>query len=156
MGTLGPVGYYDRYVAAWNEHDPEAVMAEFADGGTFADPVTDERLSGAEIGAWVEEITGAFPDARFEEGRRVSNEEGVLFAEWTMHGTHEGPLRGLPPTRRTVELDAVDVVTLSEDGITAVRGYFDTSALNEQLGLTFPGIVGQLPRLAAGAVRNAL
>lgn len=148
--------YYDRYVEAWNEYNPEAVMAQFADGGTLNDPATDGTLTGEEIGEWVEETAKAFPDYHFEEGRRVSNEEGILFAEWTMHGTHDGPLDDLPPTHETIELNAVDVVTLSEEGITSITGYFDMSDVNEQLGLTFPAVIGQLPKLAAGAIRNAL
>lgn len=148
------VEHYDRYAEGWNDHDPEAVMAAFADGGTFEDAATDETLRGEEIGEWVEESVKAFPDLHFEPRRRVSNEEGILFAEWTMRGTHDGPLNGLPPTHRTIEVGAVEVVDLSEDGITSLTGYFDMSELNEQLGLTFPAIIGQLPTLAIGAVRN--
>lgn len=148
--------YYDRYVEAWNEHDPEAVMAQFADGGTFDEPVTDEPLTGEEIGEWIEAITDAMPDVHFELGRRISNGEGLLFAEFTMHGSHDGPLQGLPATHRTVDIDVVEVVTLSGDGITSITGYFDRVELNEQLGLTFPAVIGQLPKLAAGAVRNIL
>lgn len=72
-----------------------------------------------------------------------------------MHGTHDGPLNGLPPTHQTIELNAVDTVTLSEEGITAIRGYFDMSEVNEQLGLTFPTVIGQLPKLTVGAAKNA-
>lgn len=147
---------YDRYVDAWNAHDPEAVMAEFTDDGTFNDPASDGTLVGAEIGDWVEETAEAFPDVQFEVGRSMANEEGILFAEWTMHGTHDGPLQGLPPTHRTVEVDGVDVVTFSEGGIIAVTGFFDMSEINEQLGLTFPTIISQLPKLAVGAVKDAI
>lgn len=44
------IAYYDRYVEAWNEYDPKAVMAQFADGGTLDDPATDGILTGEEIG----------------------------------------------------------------------------------------------------------
>lgn len=156
MSNSNMVGYYDRYVEAWNEHDPESVMEQFADGGTLDDPATDGTLTGQEIGEWVEETAKAFPDYHFEEGRRASNEQGVLFAEWTMHGTHDGPLNGVPPTHRTIEINAVDAVILSEDGITAIRGYFDMSEVTEQLGLTFPTVLVQLPKLAVSAVKNAI
>lgn len=147
---------YERYVAAWNAHDPDAVLAAFADGGTFTDPASDGTLAGDEIRDWVEETVEAFPDVQFTVGRRAVNEEGVLIAEWTMRGTHDGPLRGIPPTHRAVEVDAVDVVTVSEGEITSVTGYFDMSELTEQLGLTFPTILGQLPKLAAGAVKATI
>lgn len=154
MSQSSIVDYYDRYAEGWNEHDPEAVMAAFADGGTFEDAASDETLRGEEIGEWVEESVNAFPDLHFELQRRISNEEGVLFAEWTMRGTHEGPLNGLPPTHRTIEVGAVEVVELSENGITSLTGYFDMSEINEQLGLTFPAIIGQLPKLAWEKIRG--
>lgn len=149
-------GHYDRYVEAWNDHDPKAVMEMFAEGGTAVDPATDGRLTGAEIGEWVEETTRAFPDVQFDINRSVSDGDEVLFAEWRMRGTHEGSLNGLPPTGRSLDLDGVDVVTISDEGITSVRGYFDMSEVNEQLGLTFPTVIGQLPKLVIGGVRNAL
>lgn len=147
---------YGRYVDAWNAHDPTGVMTEFADDGTFDDPASDGTLSGEEIGAWVEEIVEAFPDVQFSVDRSTVDEEGVLFAEWTMRGTHDGPLGGLPPTHRTVEVDAVDIVTCSEDGITSVTGYFDMAEFKEQLGLAFPTIIGQFPTLLVGALEHVI
>lgn len=28
----------DRYFAAWNDHDPDAVVRSLADGGSYEDP----------------------------------------------------------------------------------------------------------------------
>lgn len=46
------------------------------------------------------------------------------------------------------------VVTVSEDGITDWRDYWNEQAFRQQLGLTFPAVVGHLPRFAAWAVRR--
>ena len=154
MADSDAISHHDRYTEAWNDHDPDGVMAVFADGGTVSDPATDGTLAGEEIGEWVEETCEAFPDVRFGIDRRVSGEEGLLFVEWTMYATHDGPFGSLPPTGRSVELSGVDVVTTSEAGITAIDGYFDTSEFKEELGLTFPTVVSQLPKLAVGAARN--
>lgn len=151
--TLGE--HYDRYAAAWNDHDPEGAMDAFAPGGTMTDPATDGVLAGEEIGEWVEETVAGFPDVSFTEDRRVEG-DGVLFVEWTMRGTHDGQFGPLPPTRRSVEVSGVDVVTGGEEGITSITGYLDMSEFRAQLGLTFPEVVGQLPKLAAGAVKNGL
>ncbi|WP_255148718.1 ester cyclase [Halorarius halobius] len=149
--------YHDRYIEGWNDHDPEAVMAQFADGGTYVDPLFDDPIYGEEIGEFVELTAGRFPDFRFEQRRVLDVEsEGVRIEEWTMHGTHEGMREGLPPTGNTIALDGTSVVDLSADGIVAIRGYFDQQQLTEQLGLTFPAVVGQLPTLVAGAVRAKL
>jgi len=100
-------------------------------------------------------VTGV-PDAPFEERRVGEIDPGVVVSEWTMRGTHSGALDGLPPTGREFELDGVDVITVSDDGIVSLRGYFDQESFAEQLGLTFPAILGQLPKLAVGALRTTL
>lgn len=157
MSTSRIDRYYDQYVEGWNDHDPDAVMSAFADGGTVSDPATDGTLSGEEIREWVEETTAGFPDVHFEVNRRSSDEEeGLLLVEWTMSGTHDGSFGSLPPTGRTVELSGVDVIRFSEDGITSIEGYFDMSEFKQQLGLTFPAVIGQLPMLAVGAVKNTI
>lgn len=149
--------YWDRYSEGWEQRDPEAVMAAFAPGATVLDPTLDDPRTGEEIGAWVEETVTGFPDVRFEDHRVLTtDEEGVLVVEWTMHGTHTGTFEGLPPTGNEIALDGVDVVTISDDGIESMRLYFDPSSIAEQLGLTFPAIIGQLPKLAIGTARNAL
>jgi steroid delta-isomerase-like uncharacterized protein len=151
--------YFERYTEGWNDHDPDAVVEQFAPGGTYVDSALAEPLERDEIADFVTDTVTGFPDVRFEERRVVTAEEGaelVLVAEWTMRGTHTGPFEGVPPTGNEIELDGVDVVTVSDDGITSITGYFDQRAFVEQLGLTFPAVVGQLPALAVGAVEQRL
>lgn len=150
------VGYFDRYVEGWNDHDPETVMDAFAPGGTVTAPPFKEPRAGEEIGEWVEETVAGFPDVHFEDQELMATDtEGVFVLEWTLHGTHAGTFNGLPPTGNTVALDGVDIFTISEDGIESIAIYFDQSSMADQLGLTFPAIIGQLPKLAIGAIRNA-
>lgn len=158
MGTTtrDMISYWDRYSEGWENREPETVMAAFAPGGTVADPTLDEPRTGEEIGEWVEETVAGFPDVRFEDHRVLRTDEGVLVVEWTMRGTHTGVFQGLPPTGREIALDGADVITVSEDGFESMRLYFDQSSMVEQLGLTFPAVIGQLPKLAIGAARNAL
>lgn len=151
------IDYFDRYVAGWNDHDPETVMAAFAPGGTVTAPPFDEPRTGEAIGDWVEATAAGFPDVRFEDHELLStDEDGVYVLEWTLHGTHTGTFNGLPPTGKTVALDGVDVFRISEDGIESVTIYFDQSSMADQLGLTFPAVIRQLPTLALGALRNAV
>ena len=152
-------GYFESYVEGWNEHDPTKVMSQFDDGGTYFDPNVGEKLRGEEIGRYVEDTVEGFPDLHFEEHRMLVDEradELRLAVEWTMHGTHHGTLDGLPPTGNTVELDGVDIVTISSDGITSITGYFDQTTFAEQLGLTFPAIIAQLPKIAIGTLQRAV
>lgn len=147
--------FHDRYLEGWNDHDPAQVMAQFADGGTYVDPFFDAPISGAEIGEFVRLTAGRFPDFRFEQ-RRVLDvpRENVRVEEWTMHGTHTGMREGLPPTGNTIALDGTSVVEIDEDGIQHIRGYYDQQELTHQLGLTFPDVLGQLPTMLTGALKE--
>lgn len=157
MSNDSSVEYVERYVEGWNEHDPEMVMDAFASGGTVAAPPFDEPRTGKEIGEWVKQTVAGFPDIRFEDGELLSTDvDGVFVLEWTLHGTHTGTFNGIPPTDNTVTLDGVDVFTISGDGIESLQIYFDQSSMAEQLGLTFPAVVSQVPKLAIGAIRNAV
>ena len=148
--------YWDRYVEGWNDHDPRAVRDAFTSEGTIDAPTADEPMVGKEIEEWVEGLVDGFPDVTFEEHRVLStDEDGVFVVEWTLLGTHTESFQGLPPTDNAVAVDGVDVATISEAGIESLTVYFDQHALMEQLGLTFPTILTQIPKLAVGAARNA-
>lgn len=129
----------------------------FADGGTVSDPATGGTIAGEEIKEWVEETTEGSPDVRFGVERRVADhDEGLPFAEWTMHGTHDGPFGPLPPTGQSVEVNDGDVTTFSDDGITAIDGLLDMADSEEQLGLTCPAVIGRLPTLAIGTIKTTV
>lgn len=158
MSTDAKLQYFENYEEGWNEHDPEKVMKQFVEGGTYYDPNVGEQIQGQEIAEYVAGAVNGFPDLNFEMGRKVTSDEEnevVLMAEWVMHGTHTGTLDGLPPTGNTIAVEGIDVVTISDDGIISIKGYFDTQAMANQLGLTFPTIIGQLPKLAVGALKQA-
>lgn len=43
------MGLADRYVAAWNGHDPVEVAALFVEGGTYEDPTTEGPVAGQAV-----------------------------------------------------------------------------------------------------------
>lgn len=157
MPTDPKLAVHERYLEGWNEHDPQRVVDQFAPSGTYVDANLDGPVRGDELAAYVTEVTTAFPDLHLEQRRLIRAEtDGLLVEEWTMHGTHHGPLDGLPPTGETLALEGMSVVEIAEEGITSIRGYFDQQSFAEQLGLTFPAVVGQLPTLATGKARQVL
>ena len=56
----------DRYFAAWNDHDPKAVVASLVEGGTYEDPMTGGPVQGDVIAATVAGLLLAFPDVHFD------------------------------------------------------------------------------------------
>jgi steroid delta-isomerase-like uncharacterized protein len=130
-----PVEIAQRYFDAWNQHDASAIIATFAEGGTYADPATPGPLTGAAIGAYVQALWDAFPDLSFDIVSVAENASGLVSAEWLMKGTNTGPFNGLPPTGAAVALPGADFVRVAADKIQSVQGYFDSGALPRALGL---------------------
>ena len=61
------MAYHENYPEGWNSYDPETVVAQFAEGGTYVDPNVEEPLEGVEIGEYVVGIMNGFPDFRFKQ-----------------------------------------------------------------------------------------
>ena len=123
-----------QYLEAWNAHDADAIVETFAGDGTYRDP-TAGQISGEAISAYAKALWEAFPDLSFEIVSAVEAAPGRVVSEWIMRGTNTAAFRGLPPTGHSISLPGVDVIEIGVDGIKAVKGYFDTRAVPEQLGL---------------------
>lgn len=123
-----------RYFEAWNQHDPAAIVAAFAAGGTYSDPSAG-TLSGPAIGGYAGSLFAAFPDLSFDIVSASLTDSGEIMTEWVMCGQNSGSFLGAPPTGALVALPGVDVITIDQGGIRSVRGYFDQKTFVEQLGL---------------------
>jgi steroid delta-isomerase-like uncharacterized protein len=123
----------EAYFAAWNAHDTDAILATFAPGGSYADPNVPDGVSGPHLAGYAGAIFAAFSDLEFEIVKQFEGGEGVIIAEWLMTGTHDGELRGLPPSGRKIAVPGIDVIEAGADGIHAVRGYFSNGTMMEQL-----------------------
>lgn len=124
-----------RYFDAWNQHNPAAIVATFAEGGAYSDPATPGPLSGAAIGAYAAGLWAAFPDLSFDIVSIAQDDAGLVSAEWLMKGTNHGSLNGLPPTGVAVALPGADFIRIEDGRIRSVQGYFDSAALSRALGL---------------------
>ncbi|MGB6193524.1 MAG: ester cyclase [Terracidiphilus sp.] len=130
-----PTQVFQQYTDAWNRHDAAAIVATFAAGGTYTDPVTPGPLCGEAIGAYAQSLWDAFPDLSFETLSSIENGDGLLSAEWLMKGTNTGSLNGLPPTGKSISLSGADFVRVEGGRICSVQGYFDGGAVPRSLGL---------------------
>ena len=132
--------FIDRYNAAWNAHDVDAIVTMHTDDSVFENHVTGDAYVGREaIGNAIGGIFTVFPDLAFET-RRAYVREDLVVQEWTARGTHEGTMTRsgieVPPTGRKVEYNGMDVIPI-RDGLVARKDvYSDTVTLLRQLGLT--------------------
>jgi len=127
----------DRYFAAWNDHDPQAVVRSLADGGSYEDPTTGGPLTGDALAANVATLLTGFPDVHFDLVSVAPTSGTTAAAQWLMRGTNTGPMPAGPATGQTVALPGADFIDYdpAADRIAKVTGYFDTATMLTQLGL---------------------
>lgn len=140
--------YVVRAADAFDEQDATAFVAQFAENGTFRDPIQEAELTREELREYFLNVYEAFPDVSSNTHRVAVSTDGDFGIEWTMQGTQQGPFEGLPPTGNRFEVSGASVGSVSDDGITFWRDHWDIREFLNQLGLTFPAILLQLPQLA--------
>jgi steroid delta-isomerase-like uncharacterized protein len=91
----------------------------------------------------------AFPDFKFEPSAMHYADDAVL-VEGRFKGTHAGPWRGLPATRRTIDFPLIIVFVFDGERMVCERTYFDLGTLLRQLG------VARDPNSLAGRVTTML
>lgn len=127
----------DRYFAAWNNHDPDAVVRSLVEGGSYEDPTTGGPLTGNALAANVATLLTGFPDLHFDLVSVAATSDTGAAAQWLMRGTNTGPMPAGPATGQAVALPGADFIDYDSaaDRIAKVVGYFDTATLLTQLGL---------------------
>jgi steroid delta-isomerase-like uncharacterized protein len=134
----------DRREAIVREHMESENRHEFdVTLGTFHHPryeiiPTGEVYDGAEqVQEYFRMTRAAFPDQRNEPIALHHAQDGVI-AEFVLRGTHEGELRGVPPTGKEFSCQCVALFLFDEDRLVCERVYFDLLTILTQLGLTGP------------------
>jgi steroid delta-isomerase-like uncharacterized protein len=128
-----------EHMESENRHEFDVTM------GTFKHPryeiiPTGEIHDGAEaVDNYFKETRAAFPDQRNELIAMHHADDAVLVEFW-LRGTHEGELRGIPPTHKPFECRCLAIFEFEGEGLVCERVYFDTATILSQLGL-LPGQV---------------
>lgn len=118
MGFDGEM-FVKEFMAVWNAHDLDGVMALMTDDCVFEASFGDEpwgaRSTGAaQVRAGVDTIFRNIPDIRWDELRHFVS-PGHAVVEWTTTGT---PIGG-----RRFEVEGCDILTLRDGKICAKRSY---------------------------------
>jgi steroid delta-isomerase-like uncharacterized protein len=146
-------GFVDRYLAAWNSFDADALAQLITDDIVWADPALPVPARGVvEVQAFLRTSAAAFPDLRFDEPDppliAVAGDD-VVWA-WRMQGTHRGAIDppGFAPTGRRMQVEGVDRWTMRDGRIARYRAFYDMNEVARQLGLA--------PAPGSGAERTAV
>ena len=131
-------GAIERYNAAWNAHDLDAITSMHAPDMVFANHTAGESASGAEVRSHIGSIFETWPDIAFST-RRLYVRDGLVVQEWTATATHAKTMRRgeleAEPTGATVSWEGLDVIPF-EDGLVKRKDvYSDSVSILRQVGL---------------------
>lgn len=123
-------------VAAWNARDREAFDACYADElvvrtGEGPDDffTVDHDQHWEAASSWFERL-----DSTATEREMLALDDRV-FVRWTYHLRHVGPVRGVEPTGKEVDVDGWQVFRVEDDLIVEERTLMDMLHLYEELSV---------------------
>ena len=123
-----------EHMESENVHDFDTTIGTF-DHPRYEIVPTGEVHDGEEaVFGYFAETRAAFPDQR-NETIALHHADDAVIVEFWLRGTHEGELRGIPPTGREFEVRAVAFFLFDGDRLVCERAYFDSATILAQLGV---------------------
>ena len=123
-----------EHMESENRHEFDVTMQTFAHPRYEIVPTGEVYDGAAAVDRYYEETRAAFPDQRNELIAMYHADDAVVVEFW-LKGTHEGELRGIPPTHKAFTCRCLAIFEFEGEGITCERVYFDVATIMGQLGL---------------------
>jgi steroid delta-isomerase-like uncharacterized protein len=118
-----------------NRHEFDVTMATFHHPRYEIVPTGEVYDGEEEVDEYFRMTRTAFPDQR-NELIALHHADDAVIAEFWLKGTHEGELRGIPPTGREFTCRCISLFVFEEDRLVCERAYFDVITIMAQLGLS--------------------
>jgi predicted ester cyclase len=126
--------YFDAVIA----RDPDGMASYWSPEGIEEILPVGIFRGPDEVKAYFIELFGAIPDLEMKIDRVLAHENDVL-VQWRAAGTFEGgPLMGVDPTGRRVELRGLDWLEVEGELITRNTAFADGAALARGMGMLPP------------------
>jgi steroid delta-isomerase-like uncharacterized protein len=125
-----PADYFD----ALARRDADAMAALWAPDGVDHIAGQVDARGPAGVRAYFEELFAAFPDLATTVRSAVTEGDRTA-VHWTATGTHLGPLWGVAPTGRRVELEGIDLLDVRAGLIVRNEALADAMSVARQVGL---------------------
>ena len=124
-------GIAERWISAWNSHDPDKLAAIFTPDVMYEDvPFGAVNHGSAELRKFAASEFEGSPDLHVELGTSsIHGEHGII--EWTFSGTDKGIFK----TGKKFSVRGVSVVTVKNGKISRNVDYYDAATVMKQLGL---------------------
>jgi steroid delta-isomerase-like uncharacterized protein len=127
-----------EHMESENRHEFDVTLGTFEHPRYEIVPTGDVFDGAEEVSGYFRDTRTAFPDQRNELIALHHTDAGVI-AEFTLMGTHEGPLRGIPATGKEFTCRCAAFFLFEQDRLVCERVYFDAATILGQLGLVQPG-----------------
>ena len=123
-----------EHMESENVHEFDRTMGTFDHPRYEIVPTGDVHDGEEAVAEYFRSSRAAFPDQRNENAVLYHSDNAVI-AEFDLLGTHEGELRGIPPTGRSFRCPMVAFFLFEPggEGIVCERVYFDRATILEQL-----------------------
>jgi steroid delta-isomerase-like uncharacterized protein len=122
-----------KMVDAINSGQLDEIDACVTEGFVIHDPV-DGELDCEGFKGMLEKYRAAFPDMQMSDDDLVEAGDRVLH-RWTIQGTHQGELQGLPATGKTVVVHGIAITRFEKDKAAEQFVEWDALGLMRQLGV---------------------
>ncbi len=124
-----------RFWGVWEEGNIDLVDQLLAPDYTNHTPAAPDQPTGPEgVKAVVTMFRGAMPDLRVIVEDMIAEGDRVA-VRYTLEGTHEGDLFGVPPTGRRLSIKSIAVERVSEGKIREHWRITDSLDMMQQLGV---------------------
>jgi steroid delta-isomerase-like uncharacterized protein len=125
----------DEWAAGWSTQDIERVLSLCTDECVYEDvPLGVVNRGKEELRAFGQQVFNAFPDFKIELSTHVAAGDWAML-EWTMSGTHQADLPGMPATGKSFFVRGATALQLDDGRIRRNSDYWDVATLLTQLGL---------------------
>ncbi|MFN2594469.1 MAG: ester cyclase [Actinomycetota bacterium] len=127
------------YEEVMNSHNVKAFDDFLTDDFVEHEDLTQFGLTNDAAGVkeWMGRLFKAFPDASVSM-EDVATEGDKVWARIRIRGTNTGEMMGMPPTGKSIDVQAIDIVAVREGKAYEHWGVTDNAAMMQQLGLAPP------------------
>lgn len=140
MSAEESVALVRKVYELWNDRDIDGALDLATDDVEIRLVALGQTLTGREgFRRFMERFATASSDMQKDVTNQVASEEQVV-SEFTLRGTHDGPLRTqageIAPTEKAIELEVVEVIGIRDGKVAKISNYSDNATLMRQLGLS--------------------
>jgi steroid delta-isomerase-like uncharacterized protein len=125
-----------RFWGVWEEGNIDLVDELLAPDYVNHTPASPDQPTGPEgVKGLVSMFRSAMPDLRVVIEDMIAGEDGKVAVRYTLEGTHEGELFGVPPTGKRLSIKSISVERVSEGKIREHWRVTDSLDMMQQLGV---------------------